>query len=48
VEKDIVKVVDFIDRVIANHDNDEVLDQVRTEVNEMMSQFPIFASKVEA
>ena len=48
VESDMLKVVDFIDRVISNHDNDEVLEEVRSEVNEMMSKFPIFASKVEA
>ncbi len=48
VESDMIKIVDFVDRVIMNHENEEVLAEVRAEVNEMMSKFPIFATKVEA
>lgn len=35
-------IVDLIDEVIANHENEEVILKVRTQVNEMMSEFPLF------
>jgi len=35
-------IVDLIDEVIANHDNEEVITKVRSQVNEMMSEFPLF------
>ncbi len=47
VESDMIKIVEFVDKVIMNHENDEVLAEVRSDVNEMMSQFPIFATKIE-
>ncbi len=36
-------IVDLIDDVIANHENEEVITKVRSQVNEMMSEFPLFA-----
>ena len=48
VESDMIKIVKFIDIAISNFDNEEILAEVRDEVNEMMSKFPIFATKVEA
>jgi glycine hydroxymethyltransferase len=36
-------IVDLIDEVIANHDNEDVIAKVRGQVNEMMSEFPLFA-----
>jgi glycine hydroxymethyltransferase len=36
-------IVDLIDEVIANHENEEVITKVRSQVNEMMSEFPLFA-----
>ncbi len=36
-------IVDLIDEVIANHENEEVIAKVRIQVNEMMSEFPLFA-----
>lgn len=36
-------IVDFIDEVISNIDNEEVIDKVRAKVNEMMKEFPLFA-----
>lgn len=36
-------IVDLIDKVIANHENEEVITKVRKQVNEMMSEFPLFA-----
>ena len=42
VESDMDKIVELIDRVICNHTNEEVLDQVADEVNIMMSERAIF------
>jgi len=42
-EADMPVIVDFIDRVISNVENEEVIEQVRKEVNEMMSDRPMFA-----
>jgi glycine hydroxymethyltransferase len=44
-EAEIVKIVEFIDRVITNRDNEEVIDQVRTEINEMMNKYPLFSNQ---
>ena len=35
--------IDFIDEVISNIDNEEVIANVRKKVNEMMSDRPMFA-----
>ncbi|MGB0888407.1 MAG: serine hydroxymethyltransferase [Vicingaceae bacterium] len=42
-EAEIVKIVEFIDRVITNRDDEAVIDAVRTEINEMMNKYPLFA-----
>ncbi|MFK7002057.1 serine hydroxymethyltransferase [Flavobacterium oreochromis] len=42
VETDMDKIVDFIDRVLMNHTNEEVVEQVANEVNEMMSERAMF------
>lgn len=42
-EQHIPVIVDLIDEVIANNDNEEVIAKVRARVNEMMSEFPLFA-----
>jgi glycine hydroxymethyltransferase len=36
-------IVDLIDKVLNNIDNVDVIDQVKKQVNEMMSKFPLFA-----
>jgi glycine hydroxymethyltransferase len=36
-------IVDFIDEVISNIDNEDVILKVRKKVNEMMADFPLFA-----
>ncbi|NTW25449.1 MAG: serine hydroxymethyltransferase [Lentimicrobium sp.] len=36
-------IVDLIDEVLSNIDNEAVIDSVRDKVNEMMSEFPLFA-----
>ena len=41
-EEDMIKIVDFIDEVIQNSSNDEVLELVADKVNHMMADFPIF------
>jgi len=40
-ENDIRLVVNFIDKVLNNIENQEVISKVRTDVNEMMSKFPL-------
>jgi glycine hydroxymethyltransferase len=44
VESDMLKVVDFIDDAIKNHDNETKLATIKTEVNSWMSGFPLFKS----
>ena len=41
-EREIVKVVDFIDEVINNYQNEDVLNKVKNEVNEFMSGRKLF------
>ena len=42
-EEHVAQVVDFIDEVISNIDNEEVIAGVRKKVNNLMGQFPLFA-----
>lgn len=42
-EADMEQVVALIDRVIQAIDNESVLQQVKTEVNQMMARFPLYA-----
>lgn len=42
VEADMEIVVDLIDRVLMNINNDEIIEQVADQVNEMMSERPMF------
>lgn len=42
VEADMDKIVDLIDRVLSDHTNHEVIEQVADEVNDMMSERAIF------
>jgi len=42
-EDDIVRVVDWIDRSIMNHESDSELKKIKAEVSEMMSSFPLFS-----
>jgi len=44
VESDMLKVVDFIDDAIMNHDNETKLAAIKAEVNSWMSGFPLFKS----
>ncbi|TQI70203.1 glycine hydroxymethyltransferase [Gramella sp. Hel_I_59] len=42
VEQDMLKIVEFIDRVITNTESDEELAKVKSEVNTMMKDLPLF------
>ena len=42
-EKDVEKVVDFIDEVISNIDDEKAINDVKIKVNNMMEKFPLFA-----
>ena len=42
LENDMETIVDLIDRVITNHTNDEVIEQVADEVNQMMGERAMF------
>ena len=42
MEDDMEMIVDLIDRVLSNHANDEMLEEIADEVNDMMSERAIF------
>ncbi len=42
-EEHMAPIVDLIDRVLSDVENENTLNAVRTDVNEMMSKFPLFA-----
>ena len=42
-EEHVVQIVNFIDEVISNIDNEQVIASVRKKVNDLMSGFPLFA-----
>lgn len=44
-EAEIVKMVDWIDRVITNKEDDNVVDEVKKEINTMMNEYPLFSVK---
>ncbi|MXO05908.1 serine hydroxymethyltransferase [Flavobacterium sp. HBTb2-11-1] len=43
VEKDMETIVELIDKVLSNHTDEAVIEEVAEQVNEMMSERPIFA-----
>ena len=42
-ENDMVKIVEFVDRIISDIENESVIEEVGKEVNKMMENFPMFA-----
>ncbi|ALI99044.1 serine hydroxymethyltransferase [Rufibacter tibetensis] len=42
-EQDMDRIVDYIDRVLMNHDNETILSETRKEINNWMQQFPLFS-----
>jgi len=41
-EDDMTKVVHYIDKVLMNKDNEDVISEVKTEINEWMNAFPLY------
>ncbi len=41
-ERDAVKIVELVDKVLMNHDNDTELKAIRKKVNTMMERFPLY------
>ena len=44
-EKQIIKIAELIDRVITNRANETVINEVRAEVNKMMSKYPLYSNQ---
>jgi len=44
-EGDMEKIVHFIDRVLSNHENDHIINEIKEEVNTWMGSYPLFASE---
>ncbi len=42
VESDMLKIVELIDQVITNHESEEKIAEIKSEVNQWMSGFPLF------
>ena len=42
-ENDMKKIVDFIDQTINNHENENLITKIKSEVNEFMSDLPLFS-----
>ena len=42
VEADMTRIVDLIDKVIANHENESTLGEIKKEVTDWMTTFPLF------
>ena len=41
-ENDMKTIVDFIDQTITNHENENLITKIKSEVNEFMSDLPLF------
>ena len=41
-ENDMKIIVDFIDQTITNHENENLITKIKSEVNEFMSDLPLF------
>jgi len=44
-EQDILQIVEIIDQVLINHENQNILDSLKSDVNELMNPFPLFAKE---
>jgi glycine hydroxymethyltransferase len=42
VEADFLRVVELVDKVLTNHENESIINDVRVEINEWMQGFPLF------
>ena len=43
-EKEMIKIVEFIDKAISNYNDIEILENISSEVNKMMLKYPLFKS----
>ena len=43
-EKEMIKIVEFIDKAISNYNDVEILENISSEVNKMMLKYPLFKS----
>jgi len=41
-EEDAIRVVDLIDEVLSNYENEQKIQEIKTEINNWMSQYPLF------
>lgn len=41
-EEDMVKIVNYIDKVLMNHENEALISEVKSEVNNWMKNFPLY------
>ena len=41
-ENDMIKIVDLIDRVLANFEDEKLIGEVKAEVNNWMSKYPLY------
>ena len=44
-EEHMAPIVSLVDRALNNHDNEGILDEVTTEVNALMRQFPLYSDR---
>ncbi|MFT5955869.1 MAG: glycine hydroxymethyltransferase [Cyclobacteriaceae bacterium] len=42
IESDMERIVTYMDETLMNHENEQKMTDIRTEVNAWMSQFPLF------
>jgi glycine hydroxymethyltransferase len=42
VESDMTRIVELVDKVLINHSNDQIITDVRNEVNDWMQAYPLF------
>lgn len=42
VESDMTRIVELVDKVLVNHSNDQIITDVRNEVNDWMQAYPLF------
>ncbi len=42
MEEDMIRIVQLMDKVLVNHDNDQIITQVREEINHWMGNFPLY------
>jgi glycine hydroxymethyltransferase len=41
-EHDMIRIVDLIDKVLMNHENANIITEVRNEVNAWMQDYPLY------